>query len=59
MTLRIYKLLSDLISKKQTGFVQGRSIFNVAIIAQEVIQTIPYNKEPRMLIKLYTKNLYD
>lgn len=48
MAMRIQKLFPNLISEEQTGFVQGRSIFDGVIIAQEAIHTVQNKKEPSM-----------
>jgi hypothetical protein len=49
---QIKPLLPNLISKEQTGYVEGRQILDNIILTQKLIQSLQLNHTPGMLIKL-------
>lgn len=57
---RMKKVLPKMISKEQTGFVQGRSIAENILLVQEIITDIrKRGKRPNMVIKLDMMKAYD
>ena len=59
MADRLKKGLADLISEEQGGFVAGRKILDVIVIATEVIHSMTKSKEKAMFIKLDMAKAYD
>jgi len=59
ITNRLNPLLPALISKEQTGFVEGRQILNNIIQAHEVVHSLKSNKKVGMIMQLDLANAYD
>ncbi|XP_060202505.1 uncharacterized protein LOC132630945 [Lycium barbarum] len=57
---RLAKVLPNIISHNQTGFVKGRSIAENILLAQEIIRDINLRaKHTNVVIKLYMAKAYD
>ncbi|XP_060190667.1 uncharacterized protein LOC132619937 [Lycium barbarum] len=57
---RIGKILPDIISPNQSGFIQGRSITDNVLLAQELVQDIPKtNKHDNLVLKVDMSKAYD
>lgn len=56
---RLKPLLPRLISKEQTGYVEGQQIVDNIILTQELIHSLKLNKTPTMLIKLDMSKDFD
>ena len=56
---RLKPLLSSLISKEQSGYVEGRQILDGIIISHEIIHLLKTTKKFGMLIKLDLSKAFD
>jgi len=56
---RLKPLLPTLVSKEQTGYVEGRQILNNIIEAHEVVHSLKTNKQAGMIIQLDIEKSYD
>ena len=56
---RLKTLLPNLISSKQSGFVEGRQILDGVIIVHEVLHSLRITRVPGMMIKLEIAKVYD
>eukprot|EP00253_Pinus_taeda_P012281 PITA_12281 len=56
---RLKPLLPSLISKEQTGYVEGRHILNNIIQAPEMVHSLKRNKQVGMIIQLDLAKSYD
>ena len=59
ITNQIKPLLPNLVSKDQTGYVEGRKILDNIILTQELIHSLKLNHTRRMLIKLDMPKAFD
>lgn len=51
--------IDKMLSSNQKGFVEGRHILDVVIVAHELIHSIENNKKPAMVLKLDISKAYD
>ena len=56
---RLKPLLPTLISKEQTGYVEGRQILNNIIQSHEVVHSLISNRQAGMIIQLDLEKAYD
>ena len=56
---RLKKVVGKVVSSSQNAFVEGRQILNVALIANETIDSLLKRTESRVLCKLDIKKAYD
>jgi hypothetical protein len=56
---RLKPIFPFLISKEQSGYVEGRQIMDSVILANEVIHSLKTSKTPGMLIKLDLSKDFD
>jgi hypothetical protein len=56
---RLKPILPYVISKEQVGYVEGRQIIDIVILAHEVINSLKSKKTPGMLIKLDLSKAFD
>jgi hypothetical protein len=56
---RLKPILPFLISKEQSGYVEGRQIMDSVILAHEVIHSLKTSRTPGMLIKLDLSKAFD
>ena len=55
---RVKPLLPLLVSKEQTGYVEGRQILDGIILAHEVVHSLKLTKKPGMLMKLHMSKAF-
>ena len=56
---RLNPILPDLVTKEQSGFVEGRHILDGIILVHEVIHSVKVSKKPSMLLKLDISKDYE
>jgi hypothetical protein len=56
---RLKPILPFLISKEQSGYVEGRQIMDSVILAHEIIHSLKTSRTPGMLIKLDLSKAFD
>jgi hypothetical protein len=56
---RLKPILPFIISKEQSGYVEGRQIMDSVILANEVVSSLKTTKTPGMLIKLDLSKAFD
>ena len=56
---KLKKVVGKVVSSAQNAFVEGRQILDVALIANEVIDSLLKRNESRVLCKLDLEKAYD
>ena len=56
---RLKRVVRKVVSEAQNAFVEGRQILDVALIANEVVDTMLRRKESEVLCKLDIEKVYD
>ena len=56
---RIKPILTHVISKEQSRYIEGRQIMDNVILAHEVIHSLKTSRTPSMLIKLDLSKAFD